>query len=48
MDLKLYINPVALYFNGEANPPEEEVRVNADDIKLTFYVCLVSLKSLGV
>ena len=29
--------------NGEANPPSEEVRVNPEDIKLTFFLCLVSL-----
>ncbi|PFX23496.1 hypothetical protein AWC38_SpisGene11983 [Stylophora pistillata] len=43
MDLKFYLNPVALYFNAEANPGAEEVRQHVDDIKLTFYVCLVSL-----
>ncbi|PFX15908.1 hypothetical protein AWC38_SpisGene19854 [Stylophora pistillata] len=43
MDLKFYLNPVVLYFNVEDNPGAEEVRQNADHIKLTFYVCLVSL-----
>ena len=43
MDLKFYLNPVVLYFNVEDNPGAEEVWQNADHIKLTFYVCLVSL-----
>ncbi|PFX25068.1 Uncharacterized protein F54H12.2 [Stylophora pistillata] len=43
MDLKCHLNPVALYFNAESNPRAEEVRQHVDDIKLTFYVCLVSL-----
>ncbi|PFX25091.1 hypothetical protein AWC38_SpisGene10307 [Stylophora pistillata] len=40
MDLKFYLNPVALNFNAESNPGAEEVRQHVDDIKLTFYVCL--------
>ncbi|PFX23650.1 hypothetical protein AWC38_SpisGene11809 [Stylophora pistillata] len=39
MDFKFYLNPVALYFNAEANPGAEEVRQHIDDIKLTFYIC---------
>ncbi|PFX12238.1 Uncharacterized protein F54H12.2 [Stylophora pistillata] len=43
VELKFYLNPSALYFNAEANPGAERVRQHVDDIKLTFYVCLVSL-----
>ncbi|CAH3169431.1 unnamed protein product [Pocillopora meandrina] len=42
-ELEFYLNPAALFMNGEANPPSEEVRVNPEDIKLTFFLCLVSL-----
>ena len=43
LELEFYLNPAALFMNGEANPPSEEVRVNPEDIKLTFFLCLVSL-----
>lgn len=43
MELKFYLNPVALFFTGEANPPAEEVQLNAEDTKLTFHLCVVSL-----
>ena len=32
-----------MYFNAESNPGDEQVRQHVDNIKLTFYVCLVSL-----
>ncbi|PFX14492.1 Uncharacterized protein F54H12.2 [Stylophora pistillata] len=40
---KILLNPVALYFNAEANPGAEEVRQHVDDIKLTFFVSSVSI-----
>lgn len=43
VELKFYLNPTALYFNAEATPGAEVVRQHVDDIKLTFYICLVSL-----
>ena len=43
LELEFYLNPAALFMNGEANPLDEEVRVNPEDIKLTFFLCLVSL-----
>lgn len=43
MELKFYLNPVALFFTGEANLPAEEVQHNAEDIKLTFHLCVISL-----
>ena len=42
LELEFYLDPAALFMNGEANPSSEEVRVNPEDIKLTFFLCLVS------
>ena len=43
LELEFYLNGATLIFNGEANPATEQVRINTDDIKLTFYLCLVKL-----
>ena len=37
LELEFYLNPAALFMNREDNPPNEEVRVNSEDIKLTFF-----------
>ena len=44
-ELEFYLNGAALIFNVEAatGTIDEEVRINTDDIKLTFYHCLVKL-----
>ena len=41
LELEFYLNGAALIYNGEANPATEQVRISTDDIKLTFYLCLV-------
>ena len=43
LELEFCLNPAALFMNREANPPDDEIRVNPEDIKLTFFLCLVSL-----
>ena len=44
-ELEFYLNGAALIFNVEAatGTIDEEVRINTDDSKLTFYHCLVKL-----
>ena len=43
LEFEFYLNAAALFMNGEANPPDEAARVNPEDIKLTFHLCLVQL-----
>ena len=43
LELEFYLNGAPLIFNGEATPATEQVRISTDDIKLTFYLCLVKL-----
>ena len=43
LEFEFYLNAAALFMNGEANPPDEASRVNPQDIKLTFHLCLVQL-----
>ena len=42
-EMDFYLNPASIFSNGESNPPTESVRVHADDVKLSFYMCLVKL-----
>ena len=42
LEFKFYLNATALFMNGEANSPNEAVRVSPEDIKLAFYLCLVT------
>ena len=43
LELEFYLNGAALIFIGEGNPATEQVKINTDDIKLTFYLFLVKL-----
>ena len=43
LEFEFYLNAAALFMNGEANPPDEVARVNPEDIKLTFHLCLFQL-----
>ena len=42
-EMDFFLNPASIFSNGESNPPTESVRVHADDVKLSFYMCLVKL-----
>ena len=42
-EMDFYLNPASIFSNGESNPPTESVRVHADDVKLSFYMCLMKL-----
>ena len=42
-EMDFYLNPASIFSNGESNLPTESVRVHADDVKLSFYMCLVKL-----
>ena len=42
-EMDFYLNPASIFSNGESNPPTESVCVHADDVKLSFYMCLVKL-----
>ena len=47
LEFKFYLNATALFMNGEANSPNEAVRVSPEDIKLAFYLCLVTFTPLS-